>query len=239
MAEWSVRYLGSRVRATATKTFTFERPTDLKYRAGQFFFVLLGPTEAFPHSIEHHFSFSSSPTEPNVEFTTRMTASEFKNRVDGLAEGDLVHIAGPDGAFVLEPRMRKVVFISAGIGVTPARSIVRWALDSKADVDITLLYGNRNLEATAFREEFDAIESEKVRVVNVLSEPDEDWSGPRGRIDADLVREYVPDWKERDFLVSGPPVVVSSLAGMLLRDVGIDRPRLMTEHFPGYGYEVY
>src|SRR5512135_1890698 len=131
MGEWDVHYLGSRFRATGIKTFAFERPQDLDYVPGQFFFVLLrgsAVTETGP--IEHHFSFSSSPTEPNVEFTTRMTGHEFKNRLAALAPGDVVHLAGPDGAFVLGPEMKKVCYVCGGIGITPARSTIRWALDT-------------------------------------------------------------------------------------------------------------
>ena len=235
MGEWDAYYLGSKVRATGTKTFAFERPQDLDYLPGQFFFVLLRGSAALgTRPIEHHFSFSSSPTEPNVEFTTRMTGHEFKNRVDALAFGDLVHLAGPDGAFVLPPGTRKVAYVCGGIGITPARSTLRWALDTGSDVDIVVLYGNRDLEATAFREEFDAITPGHVRVVNVLSEPEPGWSGRVGHIDGAVVREEVPDWSTRDFFVSGPPTLVDALTLMLLDDVGVPAPRVISEHFPGY-----
>lgn len=235
MGEWDAHYLGSRVRATGTKTFAFERPQDLDYLPGQFFFVLLRGSAALgTPPIEHHFSFSSSPTESNVEFTTRMTGHEFKNRMDALTVGDLVHLAGPDGAFVLPPGTRKVAYVCGGIGITPARSTVRWALDTGSDVDIVVLYGNRDLEATAFREEFDATTSGHVRVVNVLSEPGPGWGGRVGHIDGAVVREEVPDWSARDFFVSGPPTLVDALTRMLLHDVGIPAPRVISEHFPGY-----
>lgn len=235
MGEWDARYLGSRVRATGTKTFSFERPQALDYLPGQFFFVLLRGSAALETSpTEHHFSFSSSPTEPDVEFTTRMTGHEFKNRMDALAVGDIVHLAGPDGAFVLGSDMRKVAFVCGGIGITPARSTVRWALDRGADVDIVVLYGNRDLEAIAFREEFDAITPGQVRVVNVLSEPGPGWSERVGHIDAAVVREEVPDWSTRDFFVSGPATPVDALTRMLLDDVGVSAPRVISEHFPGY-----
>ena len=235
MGEWDVRYLGSRVRATGTKTFAFERPRDLDYAPGQFFFVLLRPLDdSRRRPIEHHFSFSSSPTEAHVEFTTRMTGHEFKNRLDMLKAGDMVHIAGPDGAFMLRPGMRKVAYVCGGIGITPARSTVRWALDTAADIDIVVLYGNRDLAGTAFREEFDEIASSNVRVVNVLSEPEPDWAGRRGHIDGELVQQELPDWNERDFFVSGPAVMVDSVVRVLTEDVGVSADRVRSEHFPGY-----
>ncbi len=235
MGEWDVRYLGSRARAADVRTFTFERPEALTYKPGQFFFVLLGSKNG-PESppIEHHFSFSSSPTEANVEFTTKMTGSEFKNRLADLAPGDTVHIAGPDGAFVLASGMRAVAFICAGIGITPARSVVRWALDTGTDVDVVVLYANRDVESVAFREEFDAVTAPTVRIVNVLSSTDSAWQGRRGRIDADVIRAELPDWDQRHFFVSGPAVMVDDIVKLLLEQVGVQRDRVMSEHFPGY-----
>jgi len=235
MGEWDVRYLGSRVRAADVKTFTFERPNDLDYMPGQFFFVLLRSEDDPPHRpIEHHFSFSSSPTETNVEFTTRMTGHEFKNRLEMLREGELVHIAGPDGAFVLPPGARKVAYLCGGIGITPARSTVRWALDTDANIDIVVLYSNRDLAGAAFREEFEEIATPNIRVVNVLSEPEPGWRGPLGRIDARLVLRELPDWDQRDFFVSGPAVMVDGVVRALIEDVGVSADRVRSEHFPGY-----
>ena len=236
MGEWNVRYLGSRSRAADTRTFAFERPPDLEYEPGQFFFVLLqGAEDGRLPPMEHHFSFSSSPTEPNVEFTTRMTGHEFKQRLDALSVGEMVHLAGPDGAFTLRPYMRRVAFACAGIGITPARSVVKWALDTDADLDVVVLYGNRNLEEAAFHDEFDRIDSPKVRVVHVLSHPEARWTGRTGHIDATAVEGEIPDWREREFYVSGPPQVVDSIVRVLLDDVGVTPDRLISEHFPGYG----
>ena len=192
------------------------------------------PASKDPADIEHHFSFSSSPTEPNVEFTTRLTGHEFKNRIAALAEGDVVHIAGPDGAFVLQPGMEKVVHICGGIGITPARSTVKWALDTNADLDIVVLHGNRDSASTPFRDEFEAIRSEKIRWVNVLAEPEEGWTGRTGLITEALVRAEVPDWAERDYYVSGPAGMVNAVTTMLLEELLVQSRNVYSEHFPGY-----
>jgi glycine betaine catabolism B len=229
-----VSYLGKRDRAKGTKTFTLARPEDLDYQAGQFFYILIPPAPPASKWMEHHFSFSSSPTEPNVEFTTRMTGHEFKDRLDALAPGTEVRILGPDGALVLPPEVGKVAYVCGGIGITPARSMVRWDVDSGAGVDIVVLYANHDLAGAAFSDEFAALRSPRVRVVDVLSAPPPDWRGRTGHIDADTVREEVPDWRERVFYVSGPPPMVAALEQMLSAEVGVADDRLVTEVFPGY-----
>ncbi len=228
------RFIGKRERALATKTFTLERPTGFDYEPGQFFFVWIPADDAGSAFLQHHFTLSSSPTEENLEFTTRLTGHPFKERMDELAPGAVLRVDGPEGSFALQPGMKKVCYVCGGIGITPARSTVRWALDTGADVDITVLYANRDLESIAFREEFEAIGSHHIRVLDVLSDADAGWSGRRGRIDADLVRAEVPDFAGRHFFVSGPPGMVAALAGMLALDVGIPKDRLMTEDFTGY-----
>lgn len=233
MGDWMADYLGKRDRATGTKTFTLERPAALDYRPGQFFFINI-PRESGKW-LEHHFSFSSSPTEENVEFTTRITGHEFKRCMDELEIGTEVRLAGPEGGFVLSPDMRKVAYVCGGIGITPARSTVRWALDTEADVDIVVLRAERDQAGAAFIEEFSAIDSPRVRVVNVLSSPEPEWSGRSGRIDANVVREELPDWSQRDFFVSGSLPMVTAIRGMLLDGVGVEPRRIKTEEFPGYG----
>lgn len=234
MGDWSAALIGKRERATGTKTFTIERPSDLEYRAGQFFFVSIPAPEAPGGWLLHHFSFSSSPTEPNVEFTTRLTGHEFKDRLDALEPGTRLRIAGPDGDFVLRPEWRRAAYLAGGVGITPVRSTVRWALDTRASTDIVVLYANRDLASAAFREEFAGLDSPPVRVVDILSHPDADWRGPTGHIDADFVREQVPDWRERHFFVSGPPGMARSLAAMVADELRVGAENLTAELFPGY-----
>jgi ferredoxin-NADP reductase len=236
MGEWDVAYLGKRDRATATKTFSFERPAVLDYLPGQFFFIDI-PSETEGEKLRHHFSYSSSPTEPNVEFTTRLTGHEFKNRMESLEPGTRVSISGPLGDFVARPEMRKVAYVVGGIGITPARSTIRWALDTGSDLDIAVIYGNRNRASTAFREELEGVRSDRIRVVEVESYPDEGWTGITGHIDAGIVRAALRDWRERHLFVSGPSPMVESLKRMLADEVGVQADRLITEDFLGYQRE--
>jgi ferredoxin-NADP reductase len=107
-------------------TFRFERPPGHEYRAGQWFVITFpGPTEPY----EHHFSYSSSPTEPFLEFTTRLRGSAFKNALDALPLGTEVEVEGPYGAFTLPEGLERLVFIAGGIGITCVRSILRWLVD--------------------------------------------------------------------------------------------------------------
>jgi ferredoxin-NADP reductase len=234
MSQREVRFLGKRDRALGTKTFTLERPVGFDYVAGQFFFLDIPAEDPGAAWLTHHFTLSSSPTEQHLELTTRMTGHPFKDRLDDLAPQTVVRIDGPDGSFTLRPDMKKVCYVCGGIGITPARSTMRWALDTEADVDIVVLYSNRNVESIMFGDEFEAIKSDRIRIVNILSEPGPAWRGPAGRMDAGFIHAEVPDFAQRYFFVSGPPGMVASLAQMLSADVGIKADQLVTEDFTGY-----
>lgn len=236
MGSWDVRYLGSRAAASDTKTFSFERPEALEYRPGQFFFVTLpGAPGIEREQLTHHFSFSSSPTEPDVEFTTRMTGHPFKVHMEALEPGTKVSIAGPDGSFVLPHGTGKAAYVCGGIGVTPVRSTVRWAADTGAPIDLVVLYANADLAGAAFHEELVAARSARLRIVLVLSHPEPGWAGRTGHIDAALVAAEVSDWPERRFFVSGPPGMVTAVARSLQVDLGVAHADLAAETFPGYG----
>jgi glycine betaine catabolism B len=233
MGDWDSAYIGKRDEAIGTKSFLFKRPPELDYRPGQHFFLSI-PKPDGSGWLRHHFSFSSSPTEPDIAFTTRMTGHEFKKAMDAMAVGTVVGIEAPFGEFVAEPEMTKVAFVCGGIGVTPARSTVRWALDTDSPLDIVLLYGNRDLASTAFAEELALVSSERIRAVLAMSAPGPEWTGLTGHIDAALVKQQVEDWPERHFFVSGPPAMVSALGAMLEGEVGVPADHLITEDFTGY-----
>ena len=79
MPEWNVKLTDKIERTSDITSFRFDPPKGFTYLPGQFFFVYI-PAEV-EGNIMHHFSFSSSPSEPYLEFTTRMRDSPFKKRL--------------------------------------------------------------------------------------------------------------------------------------------------------------
>jgi ferredoxin-NADP reductase len=232
MVGWEVRLIDKIERAEGTVSFRFNRPPDLDYLPGQYFFISI-PKDG--RRLMHHFSFSSSPSEAgHIEFTTRIRDSEFKQKMVNLPSGTKIQITEVHGEFTVKEDMRKVAFVCGGIGITAAISNIRWAAETKATLDIVLLYANRNLSGTAFREDLEKISNQKLRVVHILSKPDEGWKGTTGHIDAEFVKAQVPDWKERFFFVSGPPAMVEAIVKVLKDGVGVDGGMIKTENYLGY-----
>ncbi len=82
-------------RTPGTMSFRFERPDGYDYRAGQWFVITL-PGPGSEEERTHHFTLSSSPTEPHLEFTTRLTGSAWKQSHGGSRDG---HRRGGGGSF--------------------------------------------------------------------------------------------------------------------------------------------
>jgi ferredoxin-NADP reductase len=55
----------------------------------------------------------------------------------------------------------------------------------------------------------------------------------RGFIDARLVRDAIPDYRERTFYISGPQAMVAALREMLRR-LGVRNSRIRVDFFPGF-----
>ncbi len=224
-------------RARGVKSFRFKAEENAKFTAGQYFFVTImvnGQENKKP------FSFSSSPTEKGyVEFTKRMTGSEFSNALNGLATGARARLKMPLGKFTLDENAEKIVFLSGGIGITPIRSMCRYATDMRLEHDMVLLYGNNTEEDIIFKDDLDAMagDNPRMKVVYTLTAPDAcvtDERCRKGFIDGDMIKREIPDHAERVFYVCGPPGMVNSLVGVLRNDMGISEEGVRTEQFAGY-----
>lgn len=253
-------------RTYNVKSFRFATKGEVNFLAGQFFFVTIkieGKEATKP------FSISNSPTEKGyIEFTKKLTGSDFSQALNTLKIGDWARLRLAYGQFTpLQVRPKgapvvcddllvtgqapkeictkggageysKIAFLSGGIGITPIRSICKFATDKKVATNITLLYSNNTPEDIVFKEEFEEMEriNKNLKVVHTISWPDSSrsWRGRTGRIDAGMIKEEIPDYLERVFYICGPPGMVEAMKEILIRDLKLNLPRIKTENFTGY-----
>ena len=133
-----------------------------------------------------------------------------------------------------ETRLRHV-FIAAGIGITPYRSILRYSADTDQPIDVLMLYFNRSSADIVFRRELEDLSREipTFSFVNVLTEPEKDWIGEQGKLSETVLRKFVADPNGLYFWVSGPPSMVSTCRE-LLEQVGVNDQNIRTDRFMGY-----
>ena len=232
MIEYTIKVIERIQRTPTAVTLRMEKPDGFTFKPGQWGYFTVGGDYG---KISRSLSFSSSPTEPHLEFTKRISDSDFSQNIEQLQKGDEVSFKGPMGNLVYEGGLDKVTFMAGGIGITPIRSILKHAVDKGIGGEKFLLYGNFNFEETAFAEEIKRWEKEDpgLKVIHILKDPPEGWEGFTGFIDSRVIETSVPDLPDQTFYVSGPPPMVNAVA-MCLDELEIHRDRVFKEELEGY-----
>ncbi len=220
-------------RTSDVRSFRLSRPPLFEYDAGQFMFVTIPSDDG---ELKKHFTISSSPTEKDfIEFTKKLTGSQYSEALGSLKIGDTVTIDAPYGKFILDKKIKKIGMLSGGIGITPLRSMCKFSTDLRLNHNIILLYGNNSLEEIVFKEELDQLskENSNLKVVYTLNNFPKDWKGYKGFINAEMLEKEIPDYGSRIFYTCGPPAMVEAMK-KLLNELNIPNEKVRTENFFGY-----
>ena len=220
-------------RAYNVKSFRLEVGQNIDYKAGQFLCVSL-KTEK---ECKRYLSISSSPTEKGyIEFTKKITQSEFSRVLNTLNVGSSLIIQYPFGKFTLDDPYAKIAFLSGGIGITPIRSIAKFVVDEKLDTDMVLVYANRSIKDIIFKEDFDMMQKQhpKLRVAHVLCESAPGFKCVVGLINAQVIKNEIPDYPQRKFYICGPPAMVEAMQKILSEKLLLPKENIITEKFAGY-----
>ncbi len=217
------------------KTFRFALDKDISFMPGQYLVLTLGING---QKVSKAFSISNSPTEKGyVEFTKKLSESDFSKALNRLEIGKRYLIRMPMGKFTFEGEYPKVVFLSGGIGITPIRSIFKYATDKQLSSSLALLYSSRSEEYLIFKHDFSLMQKENknLKIIYTLTHCTGEILGCRaGRIDEAMVKEEIPDYQERKFFLCGPPSMVEAMAGLLHKNLGVQEEDIITENFIGY-----
>src|SRR5262245_5415505 len=153
-----------------TKSFVFDLGSSaLTFIPGQFVNVTANITENF--RVRRAYSIASSSLDVEFQLTVkRMENGRLSTFLcDKAAVGDLLDIRGPYGRFTLEPDATKVVFIAAGSGIVPFRSMWRYIAQKPLDIHVTLLYASKSLSHIIYRDELAALPRPRFNVVHTLT----------------------------------------------------------------------
>jgi len=220
-------------RTYNVKSFRLGVDNGIDFKAGQFLQVTLQNDP----QLKRYLSISSSPSEKgHIEFTKKITESDFSMMLTILKPSDYVKIKYPFGNFTLDETSKKIAFLSGGIGITPIRSICKFVVDKNIGTDMVLIYANRTINDIAFREDFDQMQKQypKVKVVHVLSEPSGELISRAGRVNSQVIKEDIPDYPERRFYLCGPPAMVEAMKKILSEELILPKENIITENFTGY-----
>jgi ferredoxin-NADP reductase len=227
MAPWNDRLqvlevVGVADEAPDVKTFTFrsDAQTWFRYKPGQFVTLEL-PTADGP--LMRTYTLSSSPSRPfSIAVTVKAQAGSLGTRwmFEHLKPGDRVRAYGPAGDFTHHNHPAgKYLFISAGSGVTPMMSMLRWFSDCAPWTDVAFVNCARRPEEIIFRKELELLGSRMpgLSLGFLIEERSsrESWFGHMGRIDAVRLPLLSPDFRDREVFCCGPEPFMRAVRGML------------------------
>ncbi|WP_369986875.1 FAD-binding oxidoreductase [Pseudomonas xanthosomatis] len=219
------------------KTFTFHCPDyqALAYEPGQF--LTVSPV-IDGQSVSRCYTLSSTPTRPFTFSITvkRVPGGAVSNWLhDNLHAGAALAASGPAGIFTpVAGPSHKLLYLSAGSGVTPLMAMTRAAADLYADLDIVFVHSARTPKDIIFRDELARLEKSMPRLRTLFfcenSGDEPDWAGPLGRLSLEELQRQIPDFKEREVFTCGPKGYMDATKA-LLGNGGFDLKHYHQESF--------
>ena len=219
-------------------TLKFAPPDGIPIRPhqpGQFHFINLHRGPALPKE-EHHFTISSSPLDHTSLSSTIKESGDFTKTIGRTKVGDNAVLEGPFGrfSFLQHINLEYLVFIAAGIGITPFMSMLRYLHDTHSQQQVLLMYANKSEQDIVFREELDLIAQTKepqLKIFHVISQPTKNWLGEKGHIDSTMLRKYCENIiSKSSFYVCTPPLMITAITRSLI-SLGVKRNQIYSERF--------
>jgi ferredoxin-NADP reductase len=129
--------------------------------------------------------------------------------------GAELRISRPQGGFVVQQRSPASLFLAAGTGIAPIRSMVH-SLVGTGRHELCLIFGARSMESLFFHSEFLELASQNpgFRYVPVLSRPHEGWTGASGYVQHHL--GGVSRTMNAQAYLCGPLAMVESTSRILI-----------------------
>lgn len=177
------------------------------YRAGQYIGIGVNL-----HGRWHWRSYSLTSTplrdDKTIAITVKAMVEGFLSGhlVDGLEPGTVVRLAAPKGEFVLpEPPPARLLFLTAGSGITPIISMLR-TMDRRGDMpDVVLVHSAPTEGDVLFREELHALAAKHPTL-----RLHEQLTNSVGMLQLNRLGTVCADWAERQTWACGPPAMLDA-----------------------------
>ena len=213
------------------KTFRFARPEGFEFKPGQFVTVRV-QIDGKPHV--RCYSISSAPhTRGYVEISVRRQGLVSGALHATVRAGSVLSLRRPAGHFVYPAGDdRPLALIAGGIGITPLLSMLRHAAASDPTRPVTLLYSARTEGDVAFYHVLRVL-AERHPLIRVAITLTRSAGAARlriGRLDEQMVRQYVAAPADTIFCLCGPGQMISDTR-QILASMGVPDSQVRYEKF--------
>ncbi|EGQ8924250.1 MOSC domain-containing protein [Vibrio parahaemolyticus] len=172
--------------------------------------------------IGRRYTLSSSPSRPGryAISVKRIAGGRVSNALlDNLQVGDVLEAENPDGQFHLKTHdAQPLLLLSAGSGVTPMLSMVRYLADHNQLNDVVFYHQCRTEHDIPCRLELEQLKREHsgLEVIICLTQPAVDWFGLKGRLSLSHIKQ-IKDVEQRQVFVCGPDGFMQKAKNLLLK----------------------
>ena len=201
--------------------FNFKMPKDIIYKEGQYGIFMHVDKDIEGRKVRA-LSFASGTKEELFKIGTKITEepSDSKAKMIELNPGDSMTVDGPMGSFTLEEDCN-LIFLAAGIGITPMRSLVKQleGLDIKKD---KILVHAEHRGFYPFKEDFTKMNHITVKYEN---------SGEDMKVTAKELGIKYQD--SACYYIAGNPGYVGAITD-ILEETGVSKKQIKLDKFSGY-----
>jgi glycine betaine catabolism B len=205
-AAWTARLLEKRDESEGVRTFRLSVPDGFDFLPGMWamFHFSDAPKTARAYSL------ASSPLERGHVEITMSRVGEFSERFFGLREGDEVEAKGPYGKWVFTGELAPAALVSGGTGITPFRSMARYAVAKGLHAELSLFYSTKTASDVIYGDELAEFARSGMKIHHTVTRERRD--GPTGRITVELLRRELPRFAATHFFLCGPAKLVDDLS---------------------------
>lgn len=201
---------------------------SFSWQCGQYIDVMLGGER------RRSFSLANPPHDAALLelHVRRAPGGAFTEQVfRTLREGSLLRIEGPLGQFIYRPGERPLLLIGGGTGYAPLKAMIRQALETESQRDVTLFWGARtaaDLYENAWLRDL-AANHAHFRYTSVISNQKAAAPHESGLVHEAVIRK-VAGLAGFDVYTAGPPAMIDAVRAALPAQ-GADPERIYIDSF--------
>jgi ferredoxin-NADP reductase len=203
--------------------FSFEKPNDFTFKAGQFVILILPDGEGTkPRS----YSIFSQPSKDCLDLCIKIVDNGFASEIfKEMPINQELTIKGPFGHFVFDKETRNEHwFIGAGTGLAPLYSMIMENIQNEKK--LTLISGFRKKENLLYHQELQNLEKSNLNFTYIPTLTKDQWEGKTGR-----VQKHLPENLEnKTFYICGLKELVLETKELLLSK-GVKQENIKFERY--------
>jgi ferredoxin-NADP reductase/fatty acid desaturase len=236
---WNIRVKQTRTLNKDAIEIEFELPQGwLDYQPGQYL------TVSKWLSGKHYtrcYSLCASPAHRQLKIAVKRipngVMSSYLN--DQVKPGDQLSVKGPFGDFIYPckenvPSNHQLVLIAAGSGITPILAIAEYALQNKPDVQVDLIYANKNVASIMFLEQLQNLQAQfpyRLTITWVLEQGSDLLHAYQGRVDQDILKFVLNTSSTPSYVYICGPEPMKNTVLKQLDDIGVQNHQVFVEEF--------